>query len=120
MSVQVHVAEEAGPVPSGFNWGAFLFTGIFLLFNRRIGTAILLGLGGAVASGLLGDSGGAVLGICSLLISLYYGFAAKQIAWETGRYETYAELERSMRKWNVGAFIVLGVLVVLVVLASLS
>lgn len=120
MSTQEVVASDLGRVPSGFNWGAFLFTGIFLLFNRRVGTALLLMIGGAVLGGIVGDSGGIVIGIVSLLVSLYFGFAAKQIAWETGRYTTYAELEKSMRRWNIGSLIAAGALVSLVVLLSLQ
>src|SRR5207247_1210801 len=111
---------ERGPVPSGFNWGAFLFTGIFLLFNRRVGTALLLMVGGAVVGGVMGDAGQFLVGIISLVVSLYFGFTAKEIAWATGRYATYAELDRSMRRWNIGALAVTGALITLLVLVSLQ
>jgi hypothetical protein len=111
MSTQMDAMQELGPVPNGFNWGAFLFTGIFLLFNRRVGTALLLFFGGAFLGAVLGDASGLVLGAASLLISLYFGFAAKQIAWETRRYASYAQLDKSMRRWNVAA-VVFGVLLV--------
>ena len=122
MSADIEVASETGPVPTGFNWGAFLFTGIFLLCNRRIGTALLLMLGFGLLNALLGggDGAGVAIGLISLVVSLYYGFAAKQIAWETGRYKSYAELQKSMRHWNIGALSVMGVAVVLIVLGSLG
>jgi hypothetical protein len=120
MSTQAEVSATTGPVPSGFNWGAFLFTGIFLFFNRRVGTALLLIVGGAILSAAMGDAGQLLLGVISMVVSLYFGFAAKQIAWETGRYATYKELEKSMRRWNIGALVATGALVVLVVLVSLQ
>lgn len=119
MSTQIFGAE-AGPVPSGFNWGAFLFTSIFLLFNGRIGTALLLIFGGGFVSGVLGEGGAVIVGIGSFLISLYFGFTAKEIAWETGRHATYADLERSMRRWNIGALTIMGLLIVLILLVAVA
>lgn len=111
------VTPEMGPVPSGFNWGAFLFPAIFLIFNRRVGTVLSLMFGGGILGAALGDAGGFVLALVSLGLSLYCGFSAKEIAWDTGRYTTYAALEKSMRRWNVAAG-TFGVIVVALFLFS--
>jgi hypothetical protein len=112
-------SPELGPVPSGFNWGAFLFSSVFLLANRRAGTFFLLLLG-SFFLGMLGEAGGVISMIVGLVVSLYCGFGAKEIAWETGRHATYADLERSMRRWNIAALVFAGILVVLFLLASLG
>jgi hypothetical protein len=117
MSIHGEVSPELGPVPSGFNWGAFLFSGLFLLSNHRAGTFFLLILGSFLC-GLMGEAGGIIAMLVGLIVALYCGFGAKQIAWETGRYTTYMDLERSMRRWNIAALVVGGILGVMIVFAS--
>ncbi len=114
---QSSVIEQA---PSGFNWAAFLFTPLFLFCNRRVGTGILLMVGGGIVNAITAGGAGAIGWIYALLTSLYFGSVGNQIAWDTGRYTSQAELKRSMRRWNIVATIVLLVLIGLIALVSLS
>ena len=115
----VTAAPEVGPVPAGFNWGAFMFPAIFLFANGRVGTAILLMIGGGVL-GVITDGNDVILGIASLIVSLFCGSVANQLAWETGRYRTYDELNRSRRRWNIAALVTVGIVVLLILLAAIA
>ena len=119
MSTQVEAMPDRGPVPGGFNWGAFVFPIIFLLCNRRVGTAVgLIALSVVISS--LGDGGEIFSAILSFGVSLYFGATAKEIAWATGRYASYEELARSTRRWNIAALIVVAALVLVVVIALIQ
>jgi hypothetical protein len=104
MTVHEEVSPELGPVPTGFNWGAFVFSGVFLLAYQRVGTFFLLVLIHILLR-FLGTVGVLVSLFFGLVTSIYFGVEAKQIAWDTDRFKTYAELERSMRRWNIAALV---------------
>lgn len=115
MSIFGDVTHGEGPAPTGFNLGAFVLPGLFLLVYGRIGAFILLVASG-ILLGLLG-AGGVLLGlIVTLGVAIYCGSNAKEIAWQTGRFATHDDLERSMRRWNIAALIVIVMLIGLLLL----
>jgi hypothetical protein len=107
---------EVDPVPSGFNWGAFLFAPLFLLWYQRAGTALLLFGVGAIAPHVLGDACAFTLMLpVSISVGMHFGRHANEVAWETERFDTYAELQSSMRRWNIAGLVALGLLGIRVV-----
>ena len=97
--------------------GAFVLPGVFLLVYGGIGAFVLLVASG-ILLGLLG-AGGVLLGlIVSLDAAIYCGSNAKEIAWETGRFATHEDLERSMRRWNIAALVVICMLTALLLLRA--
>ena len=117
MLFQTDHAAEAGPVPSGFNWGAFLFTPLFLLWYGRIGTALFL-VGASLISSL--DRGGCLIlltMLVSLVVAVYFGFNANEVAWSTQRFETYTELRKSMLGWNIAGVVLVALFVIRALLA---
>lgn len=112
MSFDEEASAELGPVPEGFNFGAFVFSGVFLLGYGRVGMFFLwLVVGGLL--NLLGFFGALIASFLGLVFSIYCGFEAKQIAWDSDRFTTYAELDRSMRRWNIAALLFVVLLVAL-------
>lgn len=103
---------EVGPVPRGFNWGAFLFTPLFLLWYGRIGPAILL-FGVSLISSLMYRGACLILiGVpVALVAGLVVAIKANQIAWETQRFQNYAELQKSMLGWNIAGVIAVALFV---------
>jgi hypothetical protein len=57
----------------------------------------------------LGGPGVFFATILNLGISIYSGANGNQIAWETRRFTTYEQLQRSMRRWNIVALIGVGI-----------
>lgn len=112
--VLMGVAEEALP---GFNWGAFLLTGPFLLWYGRIGTLCLLILLNVAISAI---GLGPLALIIGLMANLWCGTQASEIAWETGRFSSVAALKRSMRGWNIAAVVIVATALVLVAIANLG
>lgn len=107
-------AEEALP---GFNWGAFMLTGLFLLWYGRLGTLCLLILLNVAISAI---GLGPLALVVGFLANLWCGIQASEIAWETGRFSSVAAVKRSMRGWNIAALIVFAAVLIVVVIANLD
>ena len=112
-------AAETGPVPSGFNSGAFLFAPVFFLWYRRAGLALLGFALNAAPLFLLGGPCGVLLAPpLSLALGVYAGFHANEVAWETQRFATYDELRSSMFRWNLAGAVAVVLFVIWVVMKS--
>lgn len=107
---------ELGPVPSGFNWGAFLFTPVFLVCYGRAGTGCLLYIAPVIAMLLFGLASYLLVVPVSILVGLYFGLNANEVAWATERFVTYAELKRSMLRWNIAAALAIGLVVIVIMM----
>jgi hypothetical protein len=106
-------AAEVGPVPSGFNWGAFLFAPLFLLWYGRFGTAlIVIGLNLVLSLPLRSPCALLIAFPVALSISFHTGRRANEVAWETDRFDTYAAMQRSMLRWNIAGVLAVGLLVI--------
>lgn len=109
-------AAEGGPVPSGFNWGAFLLTPLFLLFYGRVGMALFLVGVGLISSLMFGGACLIIIALpVALIVGLYFGIRANEVAWATQRFETHAALKRSMFRWNIAGALAVALLATLVV-----
>jgi hypothetical protein len=113
MSIFGDVVPGEGPAPTGFNWAAFLFAGLFLLAFRRFGLFLMWLIAGFLLP-MLGGPGVFIATVLNLGVAVYCGFNGNQIAWETGQFDTHEELQRAMRHWNIGALV--GVSIVLALL----
>jgi hypothetical protein len=116
MLFQNDPAAESGPVPSGFNTGAFLFAPLFLLWYRRFGAALLLIAINVVSSFMLRGACVTLLLPLSAFAGVYVGIHANEIAWETQRFQSYAELQRSMFGWKIVGLASLALLTIRVVM----
>jgi hypothetical protein len=104
---------ELGPVPSGFNLGAFLFTPLFLICYGRAGTGCLLYIIPVISLILFGLNSLFVLVLpVAILAALYFGLNANEVAWATERFKTYAELRKSMLGWNIAGALAICLVVI--------
>jgi hypothetical protein len=116
MSIFGEEVAGEGPAPTGFNWGAFLFSGVFLLGYGRVVPFVMLLLSGFLLP-RLGGPGVFIATVLNLGISIYCGVNGNEIAWETGRFATHQELQRSMHRWNIAALVVVGILLALLIIS---
>ena len=76
MSILGDVTHGQGPAPTGFNLGAFVLPGLFLLVHGRIG-AFVLWMASGILLGLLGAAGILLGLIVGLGAAIYCGMNAK-------------------------------------------
>jgi len=111
-------AAETGPVPRGFNWGAFLLTPLFLLWYGRIGMALALFAVSLISSLMYRGACLIVLALpVALVAGLYFGIHANEVAWETQRFENYTALKKSMLRWNIAGVLLVVLLVIRALIA---
>jgi hypothetical protein len=103
----------AGPqeVPKGFNWGAFYFGWIWGLNHRK--PILLLMLPISIVLGFI-----PILGVLiSLGIQIWVGFQGNQWAWDSGRFNTIAQMEECENVWKKWAIAMFALSIVFITLA---
>jgi hypothetical protein len=50
----------------------------------------------------------------AVVAALYFGLNANEVAWATERFQTYAELRRSMFRWNVAAALAICLAIIVI------
>lgn len=126
MSKNVNYLLEEPKDLNRFNWGAFIFGGLWGLFNGIYWPIIVSVIIAGVSSVIPADQMNTykiVQGIATLAISLYLGFNGSKIAWDRVDYYSVEKFYASQRMWTkVGlglvAVFVVSIIILMIVAVS--
>lgn len=114
METNIYQIEEPENL-SRWNWGAFLFSGLWGLFNGiywPICVSVALMVLGAIVPADFQIYSGIVINLVNLIIAIYLGVMGREQAWLHKEWSSVEAFEKTQRNWTRAGFIVLGVCVV--------
>ena len=86
-------------VAKKFNWGAFVFTFIWGLFNKTYITLISL-----VISFI------PVVCYLNIFVSIWFGIKGNEWAWQNKKWESIEEFHKSQKRWAIASAILLALM----------